>query len=142
MAIVPLFFVLLSLIPLIHCSGCPPKEMIAPCTCIYNDLYCEKNSLTSSELVDIFKRISRDYTDLHFSSLSIWRNFGLKELRANTFQDVTFDSVEISVCPNLVDVHEDAFSGVQNIATRVVFSSTGKSILLMKGAMGCNIMVI
>ena len=150
MSIVSLFLVYLSLIQLIQCNDssskliqrfhgfnncghsfnnyqssgrCPPAQLLAPCKCIDDNIMCHDTSLTSSDLVDVFKRISRESIDLHFNTLSICQNHILTEIRANTFQNVTFKEVDISNCPNLVDVDDDAFSGVQDIATHLSFLS-------------------
>ena len=125
--IVSLFLVFLSIIQLIQGLklNCPPKELIAPCTCIFSNIDCAKTSLSSSQLVDLFKKISREANDLHFLIFWIWHNSNLTELRANTFQNVTFDHIWITHCPNLIDVHEDAFIGSEDIATSLMFDNTG-----------------
>ena len=109
---------------------CPPTQLLSPCKCINDNIMCHDTSLSSSDLVDVFKRISRESIDLHFNTLSICQNHNLTELRANTFQNVTFKEVDISNCPNLVDVDDDAFSGVQDIATHLCFLFTGKSLAI------------
>ena len=130
MATVCLFFIFISIIQLINCFGCPPNEIIEPCTCIDANINCYGTSWSSFELVDFFTRISRESNVIQFNTLSIHGNSNLTELRANTFQDVAFNEIEISNCPNLVDVHEYAFTGVQNIATKLKFQYTGKSLSL------------
>ena len=94
-----------------------------------DEIICDNTDLSSTQLVDLFTRISKQSIYHNYYTLSIVRNNNLTELRANTFQNVTFKEIEISYCPNLVDVHEEAFSGTEANVTELYWSLTGNFLL-------------
>ena len=94
-------------------SGCPDADLLYPCTCHHSifgtHVYCGGDSPINLE--NIFDSLSTglEADKKHFNHLTI-ANSAVHQLNANTFRDITFESILIENCLNLSEIHRNAFT--------------------------------
>ena len=97
---------------------CPPEELLSPCTCHDDSIYCSGN--TYLDLANIFRTMRENDTKIqkNFKMFYINNTF-IEELVENTFEDFTFDAIKIQYCDNLSRIDENAFSNT-NLVTKSI----------------------
>ena len=95
-------------------ASCPDAQVIAPCTCTKNDIFCSKEA---TDLAPIFARLSEelDGQNKKLESLTIMWS-GVQEFTADLFQDIDFDTILLRANYELRRVHQDAFKHMSTVS--------------------------
>lgn len=107
---------ILSSLKLFQCGQCPQSNTLNPCKCSNDTISCGGN--VTIHLKAIFHRMSYELGDgkKHFQKFYL-NNTAISELPENTFEDITFDSIQIVNAYNLSLIHTFAFSAT-NLALK------------------------
>ena len=103
---------------------CPDqKDLIKPCVCEDNSIYCTGDY--EIDLVKVFDSLSTVSTKpSKFFERFILQNAAIKELKENTFKDIRFGEIHIGLCDRLKSVHKNAFNGTDLFTTKLeIFDS-------------------
>lgn len=114
--------VLLTLIKIISCGKCPPKQVSHPCVCESKIIKCEGNQSFNLKL--IFQKIS-EYLNEDEKSFNFFllNNEKINEFEENVFADITFRFITIIDAKSLQKISANAFKG--NEKTIEVFEQRG-----------------
>lgn len=99
-------------------SECPKPEIINPCVCKDEIIYCGGNE--SINLKIIFNHLSQESTDekKHFKQFHL-NNTAITELQEIAFSDITFDEIVIENATNLTLINTNALTET-NLITKTV----------------------
>ena len=97
---------------------CPTTDSIKPCVCLEtignHRLICSGNH--TLDLVKVFQTLSHSLkgSEKHINIFHL-NSTSVKELRENTFKDITFDEVSIESNKELKTIDENAFKGTESV---------------------------
>ena len=100
-------------------DNCPSPDLITPCVCEDNGIICGGHS--DIDLVNIFQTLEKNLTESekHFNRF-VLKNTLNRELKENTFKDITFDRIVIENCDNLVSINKDTFLETNKITKALI----------------------
>ncbi len=107
-----------------YISGeCPKPELLKPCVCDTDIISCGGSE--SITLKTIFHELSPklEKEKKHFQEFHL-NNKAIEELPENTFEDITFDKIEIRDAFNLSLIHTNAFTGTEKNLKELLISNT------------------
>ena len=104
-------------------SICPENDLIKPCFCEDNSIYCTGNY--GFDLENIFNSLSKSLSkpSKYFEKFLL-SNTAIKELKENTFKDINFGEIFIGSCDNLSLIDKNAFKGTDLFTTRLEISES------------------
>ncbi len=105
------------------CGECPKPELLKPCVCDKDIISCGGSE--SITLKTIFHELSPklEKGKKHFQEFHL-TNKAIEELPENTFEDITFDKIEIRDALNLSLIHTNAFTATEKNLKELLISNT------------------
>ena len=108
-------------------NECGPYQSIIPCNFVGNELaiYCGGN--TDIDLKAMFHNFSKQSSDdeKNFKKFYL-NNTYIKVLEENTFDEITFDEIDIIGCDNLTNIDRYAFTATNSVTKRLIIHSNNK----------------
>ncbi len=104
--------ILLSVISIVNCAKCPPKQIVFPCDCGNDVIYCGLKS--TRYLKHIFKGMSKYLREDNKSFLILdIKNISIVELEDNIFSGLQFKRIFLRDLQDLKRISTHAFNGTQ-----------------------------
>ncbi len=106
-------FILTLIITSVYCDECPKPEILKPCVCNPLTITISCGGEEAIDLKTYFHRLSSELSDgkKHFKQFYL-NNTAISELAENTFENITFDSIEIRNASNFSLINTKAFTAI------------------------------